>query len=70
MAYSTGKKTFIIFHEADKTASLNGFWSEEAIRKYAERRNYKGKISVFYDVLNYSKYGMDRTEQSFELEIE
>lgn len=69
MAYSIGKKTIIILDGADKTFCLNGFWSEEAIRKYAARRNFVGKVFASYHILHYGKYGLDRTEKRFELEV-
>lgn len=93
MAYTTTRKTYLIFTPADvraeldkcKTAEdkrqilskegviksycLHGFWSEGAIRRFAERRTFKGAITVKQWLLNHSKYGLDRLEKLYEMEV-
>lgn len=63
MAYMTKKVTFVII-EVDEIM-LKGFWPRPSIEKILKRMNYKGKVSVFHYVMDYSKPRLNKTIEQY-----
>lgn len=67
--YTLSKRTYVTGSKCNKIISLSGHWKEESIINFLKKKKKTGRFRCVHHTANLSKYGLDRDDKVFYVEI-